>query len=95
MSDYLYHTYVYKNTNDVLGVVPADEAANALDFETNYKPTAIKVDDITINTTTFETIKTYAQFKALVDGSIITWSDVKYAVEGKAYDMYLIANSPL
>jgi hypothetical protein len=95
MADYLYHTYVYKNTNDVLGVVPADEAANTLDFETNYKATAVKVDDLEIMGTTFETIKTYSQLKALVDGVTITWADVKFAVEGKAYDIYLLTSDPL
>jgi len=95
MADYLYHTYIYHKTTDVLGIVPADEAAKVLDFETNYKTPASKIDDITIQTTTFETLKTYEQFKALVDGVTITWGDVKYAKEEKAYDIYLLTDSPL
>lgn len=78
-----------------MGVVPADEAAKVSDFETNYKAPAVKIDDIVVQATTFETIKTYDQFKALIDGVTITWGDVKYAKEDKAYDIYLLTDSPL
>jgi hypothetical protein len=95
MADYLYHTYIFHNTTNVIGVDPATEAANVTDFETNYKTPAVKIDDISIQSTTFESIKTYTQFKALVDGVILTWGDVKYAKEDKAYDIYLLTDSPL
>jgi len=95
MADYLYHTYIYYKTNDVIGIVPADEAVKVTDFETNYKALAVKIDDIVIQATTFESVKTYDQFKALVDGVTITWGDVKYAKEEKAYDIYLLTNAPL
>lgn len=95
MADYLYHCYIYHDTSNVIGVVPADEAAKVLDFETNYKSPAVKIDDVVINATTFETVKTYTQFKALIDGVNITWGDVKYAKEEKAYDIYLLTNEPL
>lgn len=95
MADYLFHTYIYHKTTDVIGIVPADEDAKVLDFETNYKNQCVKIDDIAINATTFETLKTYTQFKALIDGVTITWGDVKFAKEEKAYDIYLLTDSPL
>lgn len=95
MADYLYHCYIYHDINNVLGIVPADEAANVADFETNYKNQAVKIDDIIINQTTFDTVKTYTQFKSLIDGTTITWGDVKFAKEDKAYDIYLLTNSPV
>ena len=95
MADYLYHTYIYHKTTDVIGVVPADEAVKVADFETNYKSLCVKIDDISIQATTFETLKTYDQFKALIDGVTITWGDVKFAKEEKAYDIYLLTDSPI
>lgn len=95
MADYLYHTYIYHNTSDVIGVVPADEAVKVTDFETNYKNLAVKIDDIIVNATTFENVVNYNAFKALIDGVNVLWGDVKYAKEAKAYDLYLITDSPL
>lgn len=95
MSDYLYHSYIYHKTNDVIGIVPADEVAKVLDFETNYKAQAVSADDLLVNATTFETDKTYTQFKGLIDGTTILWSDVKFVKRDKVYDLYLVTDSPL
>jgi hypothetical protein len=94
MADYLYHAYVYHDTSDVLGVNPVVEAANTADFENNYKSQAVQIDDIIPGQTTFDIVKTYTQFKALIS-SPLTWSDVRYADEEKAYDLYLLTSSPL
>lgn len=94
MADYMYHTYIYHDTSNVLGVVPATEAANNTDFTTNYQSQCLLVDDIQSAATTFEIIKTWSQFKALV-ASPYTWSDVKYSHEGDAWDIYLITSSPI
>jgi hypothetical protein len=94
MAEYLYHAYVYHDTQDVLGVNVSQEAANTTDFETNYKAQAIEVDDITPGATTFDIVKSYADFKTLIS-SPITWSDVRYAKEEHAYDLYLLTSSPI
>jgi len=95
MAEYMYHCYVYHTTTDVVGIDPVAEAANTLDFETNYKSQTVEVNDIIPATTTFEIIKTYTDFKALIDGVNILWTDVKHANEGKAYDIYLITDAPV
>jgi len=94
MAEYLYHTYVYHDTTNVLGVNPITEAANTTDFETNYKSLCVKIDDITPGSTMFDIIKTYTEFKALIS-TPIAWSDVKYADEGKNYDLYLLTDQPI
>jgi hypothetical protein len=95
MADYLYHTYMYHKTGDVIGIVPVEEAAKVTDFETNYKNTAINTDELLINATTFEIDKNYTQFKGLIDGATITWGDVKFVKRDKVYDLYLVTDSPL
>ena len=39
--------------------------------------------------------KTYAEFKALIDGVIITWADVKWEDGGWFYDIYLLTDTQL
>jgi hypothetical protein len=92
MADYMYHCYVYHETDGVMGIVPANEDANNTDWETNYKSQALEVNDIIPAATTFELIKTWTQFKALIV-SPYTWSDVKYAHESNAWDIYLITST--
>jgi len=94
MIEYLYHAYILKDATDTMGYDNTLEHANELDFEANYKNLCVKVDDIEPGATTADIVKTYAQFKALITGDL-TWADVKYANEGKLYDLYLITDTPL
>ena len=94
MAQYLYHTYVYHDQTDVLGIDSEEEATNATDFETNYKSQCTEIDDIVPGETMFEILKTYTQFKAMITGDY-SWSDVRYADEDKAYDIYLLTSTPI
>jgi hypothetical protein len=94
MAEYLYHAYIYHDTSNVIGVNPVTEAAYTLDFETNYKSQAVEVNDISSAATTFDIVKSYADFKTLIV-SPRTWGDVRYAKEAKAYDLYLLTSSPI
>jgi hypothetical protein len=94
MANYLYHTYILKDGTNTAGYNLATEAANKTDFETNFKATAYKIEDIFPAETTFDVIKTYADFKALIV-SPITWADVNYADETKFYDIYLLTAEAL
>jgi hypothetical protein len=94
MAEYLYHAYVYHNTTNVIGANSSQEATNTTDFETNYKSQATEIEDVTPGATVFDIVKSYTDFKALIV-SPITWSDVKYADEGKAYDLYLLTAEPV
>lgn len=95
MAEYLYHTYILKDPTDTIGYDAVTEAANKADFDTNYKAQTVKITDIISGATTFDIVKTYAQFKALIDGVNILWTDVKFANEDKFYDIYLLTNEPL
>jgi len=95
MAEYLYHTYIYHTTTDVIGVDPVVEAAKVADFDTNYKSQCILVSDIIPAATTFDINLGYLEFKAKVDGVNILWTDIKYANEEKVYDLYLITNAPI
>jgi hypothetical protein len=94
MADYMYHTYIYKDTNNVLGVVPAEESVKNTDFTTNYKSQCLQIDDLLPAGTTFEIVKTWTGFKALI-AAPYTWTDVKYADEGKAWDIYLVTGAQI
>jgi hypothetical protein len=95
MAEYLYHTYVYYDTSNVIGANAVQEAANTTDFETNYKSQATEIDDLVPGATMFDIVVSYADFKALIT-SPITWADVKFADEDdKVYDLYLLSSSPL
>ena len=95
MVDYLYVTRIWFSTADSVGFDEAAEAANTTDFETNYKASTYPVSNMETQATVFIINKTYAQFKALIDGVNILWSDVKCETNTKHYDLYLLTPGPL
>jgi hypothetical protein len=78
-----------------IGFNNSQEASDKSDFETNYKAGCYKVDDLETMATVFLVDKTYAEFKALIDGSVITWGDVKLETRQNFYDLYLLTDAPL
>jgi hypothetical protein len=84
----LYMTTLFKSTDNVIGA-PADNDVNKTDFETNDKPLATKVDEVSLMTTTFIINKTYTQFEALLSPPL-TWADVKYIEDDRKYTCYLL-----
>ena len=90
---YLYRAIIYKEPKKI-GVPDGSHAADKSDFETNYMQTATKVNEIVVSETTFVVEKSFTNFKALIDGVVITWGDVKY-MDGDAYKLNLLSGSPL
>jgi len=88
MANYLYKTVLYKSGATVINK-PASNDADRTDFETNFKATALKVDNVLISETTFVLELTYAQFKAKIIAPIL-WSDVKH-IEDEAYRLNLLS----
>ncbi len=77
MANYLYKTILFINTTNVVGINVSQNNTDKAAFETNGKPTAKKVSGITIGETTFEILKSYTDFVALLL-TPLTWASVKY-----------------
>ena len=95
---YLYKAIVYKIPNDVAGITASEVIAHQtdkIDFEANFKSTAIKVDELVLAETTFVISKTYTQFKTLIDGVLRVWSDAKYTEDSTRYILNVLTTSPI
>jgi len=95
MTEYIYKTILYRDTTNVIGLNVTQNNIDLADFEANYKASSTSVDSIVIMETTFQIDKTYTQFKALVDGATILWSDVRFVKDPQKYCLYLVTDSPL
>ena len=92
---YLYKSLIYHDTTNVVDL-PADNATDIADFEgATKKPNALSIDSLELSETTFELSKDYTAFDALIDGTDILWSDVKYIDDGKAYCLILASENEL
>lgn len=95
---YLYRAIIQKVPNEVVGLTSSEITAHQndkVDFEANFKSSAVKVDDLVLAETTFVISKTYTQFKALIDGALRVWSDVKYTEDDVRYILNLITTNPI
>lgn len=95
MASYLHKVEIFKLTESVIGIDVTQNDADKADFETNYKASAKKIDSLIIAETTFEVEKTYSQLKALIDGTTITWADIKYVETDGGYKLYLLRDTLL
>lgn len=93
--NYLYMTKIYPDPTKIGNVDQSAESTNYTDFITNYQPTAYKVGDLELLSDTFEIVKTYSEFKTLIDGTTITWADVKWEDGGWFIDIYLLTDTQL
>ena len=93
--NYLYKTIIYPDASKISNLDVTAESANFTDFTTNYQSTAYKVGDLELLSDTFLINKTYSEFKALIDGTTITWADVKWEDGGWFYDIYLLTDTQL
>jgi hypothetical protein len=91
---YIYKSTIFKTTDNVYGINVTQNNADKADFEANFKASAVPVDQIDIAETAFIVIKTYTDFKALINGTTILWSDVKYLEDG-VYELNLISETEL
>ncbi len=95
MANYLHKSALFKLTDNVASIDATQNNADKTDFESNFKSQAKNIDSLTIAETTFEVNKTYAQFKAIIDGVTITWADVKYTETEGGYRLYLLRDTLL
>jgi len=95
MTLYLYMARIMTDTSNAFGFNNTQEAADKLDFETNFKSQTLAVDDLENMETTFITRLSYTQFKAKIDGVNILWTDVKLETTAIFYDLYLLTTSPI
>lgn len=95
MANYLHKSALFKNTDNVASIDAAQNDVDKADFESNFKSQAKNIDSLIIAETTFEVNKTYAEFKAIVDGVTITWADVKYTETEGGYRLYLLRDTLL
>ena len=95
MADYIYETQIIFDTSKAIGYDNSQEAANTSDYENNHQSQTVKVNDLMVATTSFEINKSYSDFKSLIDGIFIHWSDVKEVKNGIKYKLYLVVQSLL
>lgn len=87
---YLYRTSVYKNVSEIVDP-PPDNAAKLTDWLTHIA-TAKKVDNILIMETTYIINEDYNVFKLHIDGTIITWANVRYMETATGYIIFFITD---
>ena len=94
MANYLYKTFIYTDTTNVVGLDETENAAHLADYEGNHQADTIKVDDIQIAETTFVTDMEYDDFHDLIV-TPFDWGDVRELEKDNNYQLYLITTSPL
>jgi hypothetical protein len=95
MVQYIYRAYIYTQPDGVVGVTPSVENANKTDFENNFKSSALEFSDVDIVETSLIKDLSYTDFKAKIDGTTITWGDVRYEVYPIKYELFVISNNPI
>lgn len=95
MAEYIYDCIILKDPTDVSGFNLVVESAAKTDYEANFQSQTVKVNELVVAANSFEIDKTWTQFKNLVDGVNIQWSDVREKATSKLYELHLITNSPL
>lgn len=94
MANYLYKTFIYTNTANVIGLDETENATHLADYEGNHQADTISVDDIQIAETTFVTDMEYDNFHDLIV-TPFDWGDVREVEKDNHYALYLITTSPL
>lgn len=92
---YLYRTKLYYDTTNVKGESPTN-ATDLADFDVPAKKgTCLAVNSLELAETTFVIEDSYATFDGRINGTTITWANVKCVDTGNAYILYLITNTPI
>jgi len=85
--------YIYKT------IIPFSDTISKSDFEANYKSQMIEFTDFNLIETAFISYRTYENFKLLIDGVILTWSEVRLIsfpnLNTYQYELYLVTNNPI
>jgi len=95
MENYLYKAVIYKEPDKIGNMDVTAETANRDDFVNNYLSQTLHVDDLELMSNVFLIEKTYADFKTLVDGSTVTWTNVRVEDGSWFYDLYILSENPL
>ena len=98
MANYLYKAIIYKDPEKVGGIATSDIQMhkNAKDdFEANHAVNALIVTEILLSETTFVILVNYSQFEVYIDGTLVTWADVKYIDKPDVYELNLVTNNSL
>jgi hypothetical protein len=94
MVNYIYVATIYHDTTNVIGVDEAQELIDDTDFET-HRASCIEISQMDIQETSCVLNRTYTQFKSLIDGTDVEWTDVKYITDNKSHTLYIISSEPL
>ena len=92
---YIYRKTIFKETNDIIGIDISQNSADKTDFETTYKSQVAMVSDMYIAETSFLIDKSWSNFKALIDGTIRVWGDVKCMESEGRYILNLVTTNPI
>lgn len=98
MTGHIYRVFVVIDDTNFVGLSAAEKTQHALDktdYETNHQSFVQKITSIVVAGTTLFIDVNYADFKALIDGTIITWSDVDEMSRGNRYILHLLSESAL
>lgn len=93
MAEYIYKTYLYHETVDVIGA-PASNATDLADFTTNHAADVVDISDLDLAGTSFGIEKSYEDFDALVAGDY-DWTDVRCRTDENAHELYLVTTTPI
>jgi len=92
MINSFYKTVIYTNTANVIGVNITQNTIDKIDFETNYKSTAIGITDATFFDTSLSSVLDFTVFKTKVSN----WDDVRYLVrDNNRYEIFTLQNTPI
>ncbi|MCK5295261.1 MAG: hypothetical protein KAJ75_00095 [Alphaproteobacteria bacterium] len=95
MANYLYKTVLYKTNGGEVLDVPASNATDLSDFETNNKDDVVAVTAVIPAETTFEIWEGYSDFDAYLDDVSFSWTDVKCIETPIYYELYLMSSNAL
>jgi len=94
MSQYLYTTTIYTETDNVIGINVTQNNIDLTDYENNHQSDTVKVTELQIAETTFKSDLSYVDFDALIVAPY-DWGDVKEVNGAGSYNLYLITSEPI
>lgn len=94
MAQYRYSTILYTDTANVVGLDVTQNNSDLSDYTTNYQVSTVKVDGVTIASTTFDIGLSYTNFKTKI-ASPITWADVREITYPDRYELVLVSSVPI
>lgn len=94
MAQYNYHTILYTDTANVVGLDVTQNNSDLADYENNYQDDTVKISGVTVAETTFDIDYDYTTFKSKI-ASPLAWTDVKEVSTPNRYVLYVVTSEPL